>query len=108
MYIRGDRVRKLRKTYGYSQEELAYLVGIDQKAISDYETGKGNPTASSLKGLADVLKTSIDFLTDRTDDPTPPISEAPDHLERKEKMVIELWREGKRAEAAALILTDSN
>jgi transcriptional regulator with XRE-family HTH domain len=108
MFIQGDLVRLRRKKLGYSQESLAAAAGVDQASISLIETGKGNPTAGVLFSLADVLDTSVDYLLGRTDDPTPPMSNSPDHFARKELRVIELWRDGKKAEAAALILTDSS
>ena len=36
----GERLARLRKERGYSQKQLAHKIGIEQKIISDYETGK--------------------------------------------------------------------
>jgi transcriptional regulator with XRE-family HTH domain len=96
----------MRKQLGLSQEALAEITGVDQKTISDYEVGKGNPTANSISGLADALNTSADYLLGRTNDPTPPLPNSPGQLARKESRVIELWRQGKLAQAASLILND--
>lgn len=104
MHIKGDRVRQLRKTLGLSQEELAEAVAIDQTQISDYERSKGNPTASSLVGLADALGTSADYLLGRTDDPTPLSHNSPQILKPKERLVIEKWRSGEVTEAIKIML----
>ena len=51
------RIRQLRKKYGYSQEELASLAGIDCKHIQKIE-GK-NPVAvkiDTLERLAEAFK----------------------------------------------------
>lgn len=62
--ICGERLRKIRKRRGLSQEDLAaklQLRGLDltQKAISRIETGSRLVTDYELKYLAEVLKISF-------------------------------------------------
>ena len=106
--MKPERVRDLRKKLGHSQSELASIAEIDNTLISDYERGKGNPTAVTLKALSQALGTSSDYLLGMTDDPTPPSMHTIDHLARLEQHVIELWREGKANQAAMLILSNSS
>ena len=104
--IRPEVIRARRKRLNLSQDALGELVGVDQKTISDWEAGNGNPTSNSIEKLADALDTSADFLLGRTDDPTPPKPKVRGELVNKERLVIELWREGRIAEAASVMLND--
>src|SRR5574338_377341 len=56
----GERLRELRKRQGMSQAELAAELGINQTAVSDYETGEARIHAAMLAALARVLRTSAD------------------------------------------------
>lgn len=48
-------LRRARDYRGITQSELAKLSGIPQSVISAYETGRREPTASSLVALTDAL-----------------------------------------------------
>jgi len=48
----GERIREARQERGLSQEELARNVGRSRPAISQMETGKMEPDASTLLSLA--------------------------------------------------------
>lgn len=70
------RIRELREYAGMSQTDLAGKVGIDQRTISNYETGKSTPDAIALSKFADVFQVSIDYILFRTDEcDLPPASE---------------------------------
>lgn len=59
-YEVGQRVRKFRKAYGLSQEELAEKVGISTTHMSHIETGN---TKLSLQVLVD-LSLALEVKTD--------------------------------------------
>lgn len=61
-----NRIRDLREDRDLKQDELARAVGIDQRTISNYETGKTKPDSEALIKLADFFGVSIDFLVGRT------------------------------------------
>ncbi len=58
----GYFIASLRKTKGLTQKELADLLGVTDKAISRWETGKGLPDTSLLIPLADALGVSVSEL----------------------------------------------
>jgi transcriptional regulator with XRE-family HTH domain len=60
--VLGERIRELRKRQGMSQAELAAELGLNQTAVSDYETGAARIHAAMLAALARVLRTSADEL----------------------------------------------
>ena len=62
-----NRLRELRETRNLRQLDVANATGIDQKTISNYETGKTNPDSYALIKLSDFYEVSIDYLVGRTD-----------------------------------------
>lgn len=62
-----NRIKDLREDANMRQIDLAEAVGIDQRTISNYETGKTYPDSYSLIKLADFFNVSIDYLVGRTD-----------------------------------------
>ena len=62
-----NRIRELRENIGLRQIDVANATGIDQKTLSNYETGKTNPDSYALIQLADFFDVSIDYLVGRID-----------------------------------------
>ena len=50
-----NRIRDLREDKDLRQSDLADAVGIDQRTISNYETGKSNPDSDALIKIADFF-----------------------------------------------------
>src|SRR4029077_10381857 len=50
----GDEIRRARKNAGLEQTDLAQLVGVTQKTISNWENGRSEPTISHWRKIADV------------------------------------------------------
>ena len=61
-----NRIKDLREDRDMRQSDLAAATGIDQRTISNYETGKTSPDAYALIKLADFFDVSIDYLVGRT------------------------------------------
>ena len=55
----GTFLRILRKQKGLTQNQLAERIGVTDKAVSRWETGKGFPDVSLLQPLAEALGTSV-------------------------------------------------
>ncbi|CBS87239.1 helix-turn-helix domain-containing protein [Azospirillum lipoferum] len=51
----GLNVQRIRRTRGWSQEQLAFESGLHRTYISGIERGARNPTITVLKELADAL-----------------------------------------------------
>ena len=60
-----NRIKELREARNLRQSDLASAVEIDQRTISNYETGKTNPDSYALIRLADFFEVSIDYLVAR-------------------------------------------
>lgn len=65
-----ERLKLLRKKRNLSQVALSIETGIDQSQISKYERGERIPSTGDLLLLADFFDTSLDYLMNRTDNPT--------------------------------------
>ena len=64
-------MRALREDRDLSQQQLAEMLQVHQTTYSDYELGRVNMPVPVLIRLAEFYQTSIDYLVDYTDDPTP-------------------------------------
>lgn len=61
----GERLAQLRKSAGYTQEQLASELGISRRRIAYYEAESDHPPANLLADLARVLNVPIEqFLGD--------------------------------------------
>ena len=75
-FLRGglmiyERIRNLREDMDYTQQHMADLLFINRRTYSSYETGvRGIPT-EVLSQIADIFKTSTDYLIGRTDEKKP-------------------------------------
>ena len=56
------RIRDLREDLDLRQVDVANATGIDQKTLSNYETGKTNPDSFSILKLADFFNVTTDYL----------------------------------------------
>ena len=67
-----ERLRLRRLQLRFSQQQLGIKIGHDQGYVSRLERGEiTDITVRTLARLADALDVSIDYLMNRTDDPTP-------------------------------------
>jgi len=58
----GERIKAVRVTWGWSQEEMAETLRVDQASISFWERDKIKPSGSALVALAALFRTSLDAL----------------------------------------------
>lgn len=58
----GNYLFMLRKKKGYTQAELADLLGVTNKAVSKWETGEAFPETAQLIPLADIFGVTADDL----------------------------------------------
>lgn len=64
------RLKSLRKERGISQVKLAIDLNLSQNTISRYETEIREADYKTLILIADYFNVSIDYLLERTDNPT--------------------------------------
>ena len=57
-----DNLISLRKMHGYSQEQVAKMIGISRQAYAKWENGSTNPDVDRAASLADVYGITLDEL----------------------------------------------
>ena len=63
----GERIRKHRLLKDLTQKQLAALIGVQQKPVSDWEIGSYEPSMKSVIKIADALGVSLEELAGRTE-----------------------------------------
>lgn len=58
-YVTGTMIKRLRENKRMTQQQLAEEIGVSDKAISKWETGRGYPDISLIEPLAEALGVSI-------------------------------------------------
>lgn len=58
-YVTGKMIKAIRENMNLTQLELANNIGVSEKTISKWETGRGYPDISLLEPLSKALKISI-------------------------------------------------
>lgn len=77
----GERIKMLRKKYSITQSEIAERLNMGRSNFGHIENNRVTPSSDDLQIIADILKTSTDFLLGRTDDPAPIVqSETPPNI----------------------------
>lgn len=66
-----QRLRNLRQGRDLTQAEVSKMLGITQKAYSNYETGQRSIPLSTLIIMAKFFGTSTDYLLEVTDEIKP-------------------------------------
>ena len=51
----GGRLRAMRQERGFTQKQLANLLGVTEQAVSKYERGNSYPDIVMLSGISEVL-----------------------------------------------------
>ena len=95
-YEIGARIRKFREDRGYSQKELAELIGVSNSRISNWEQGVNRPDADILVDLCKTLNVSPSELLD--------VHLKDDELSDIERKVINAYRAKKDLQSAVNIL----
>lgn len=60
----GDKILMLRKQKGWSQQELAHMLGTSGPIVGRYERNEIKPSIEVAKKIADSLDVTIDYLVD--------------------------------------------
>lgn len=85
-----NRIRDLREDRDLRQTDVSKATGIDQKTLSNYETGKTSPDSYALIRLADFFGVSIDYLVGRTEIDIKSKEDLTSRLEGMKNMIDEI------------------
>ena len=101
----ADRLVKLRKKYGYSQEELADKLGLSRQAVSKWERAEASPDTDNLICLAKLYGVSLDELL-ATDEDIDTIVKEQVKEEEKEEPKTEEDNSNKKGQDRVVINDD--
>ena len=70
--ILAEKIVRLRKQVGWSQEELAEKLGVSRQSVSKWESANSIPDLNKILRLTEIFEVSTDFLLkDEVEDTTP-------------------------------------
>lgn len=88
-----NRLKECREKSGLSQKTVAASLKVAAPSVSNWESGKTNPTHENLEKLADLYGVSIDYLLGRDDTKTAPAVEpAEAAAPSREQMIDDIIR----------------
>lgn len=60
-----DRLKSLRKSKGFTQQQLAEKLGVKKQSVSNWENDNIVPSVEMLVKIADFFAVSTDYMLDR-------------------------------------------
>ena len=84
----SDKIIKLRKANGWSQEDLAEKMNISRQSISRWENGTALPDANNILHLSKLFNVTADYLLNddySSDNDIPCVKEVHEILDTKKK-----------------------
>ena len=64
----SDRIARLRKSKGLNQKQLAERLDVSVDSVRRWEQGKRSPNVDMLNKLAQVLDSTVSYISRETDD----------------------------------------
>lgn len=63
-----NKIKELRTEKGYTQADLARLLGVNQTAVGKYERGELEPNIQILMKLSQIFEVTVDYIIGNSDD----------------------------------------
>lgn len=101
MQILSERLKEERLKAKLTQKEIAEQLGITREAYTMYETNKTTPSIETLKKIADIYRTSIDYLAGRYANNTNEQKKQPRRAEQSSGLFARQTRSDERAKQRA-------
>jgi transcriptional regulator with XRE-family HTH domain len=83
LMVNVSKIRGLLKEHGWSASHLCRLFGKNVAWLADMERGRGLPDENTLQAIADKLDTTVNYLTDKTDQKEKPRTNSGEHFSEK-------------------------
>ena len=87
----GEKILRLRKLSGMSQEELASQITVSRQAISKWELGESVPDTDNVVQICKLFNVSADYLLNddiETDTDVPVVQENSEKLKKKYNLML--------------------
>ena len=87
-----NRIRELREDRDLRQIDVSNATNIDQKTLSNYETGRTNPDSEAIVKLADFFGVTCDYLLGVTERNLKNVNDALEALDAIKNRINEVER----------------
>lgn len=87
-----DKIKTLAREKGVKIKYICSQLGLAETYLSNVKNGKDRMTQERLEQIAEILETTVAYLTDETDDPSPKEKEPVEALDEVEREVISILR----------------
>lgn len=67
----SKRLTNLRESRNLTKTKMANKIGVSLSTYANWEYGYNDPDMNTLGKIANILDTTVDYLTGNTDDPSP-------------------------------------
>ena len=84
-------IKEARERAGYTQKQLAEIIGVAPNTFHGYESGKHDPKSDLLIQIAKTCDVSVDFLLGLSDESAPPYA-IPETDVADEKHLLQNYR----------------
>ncbi|MDO4323975.1 MAG: helix-turn-helix transcriptional regulator [Lachnospiraceae bacterium] len=95
----ADKLVILRKEKGWSQEQLALMLGVSRQSVSKWEAGTSMPEISKLLQLSGLFLVSTDYLLKDTEENPYPNTPLPGNLEELNETQMRILDKLEKIEA---------
>lgn len=87
-----DKIKTLAREKGVKIKYICSQLGLAETYLSNVKNGKDRMTRERLEQIAEILETTVAYLTDETDDPAPKEKEPVQALDEVEELVLQILR----------------
>jgi transcriptional regulator with XRE-family HTH domain len=87
-----DKIKTLAREKGVKIKYICSQLGLAETYLSNVKNGKDRMTRERLERIAEILETTVAYLTDETDDPAPKEKEPVQALDEVEELVLQILR----------------
>ena len=100
-------IREARENAGYTQRELAEIIGVAPNTIHGYESGKHDPKSDLLTQISKACHVSVDYLLGLSSDPTPsyPVYSSDNNITPQERKIALAYRQANADDRAVVEIT---
>ncbi len=98
----AEKILKLRKANGFSQDELAERLNVTRQSISKWESGQATPELDKVVKLAEIFEVDTDYLLRPSD--TDELKIKTSVLEKQQQAIL---NEQKKTQARQFIIVSA-
>lgn len=104
----GEKIQRLRKEKGFSQEELAEKLSVTRQTVSKWELDQSTPDLEHIEKLCDIYEVTADYLIRQAQpenhEPTETPPEAAGTQDAERKQIVFVPTDSRRRYSSLFVL----